>query len=96
MLLTPPAILSKRTKLPPADIAELLLDLSIAVSGTPLAATRTVSEIAGPVQRECAEDTEDEGWVRQRRTISLGDEGLDALLGDGVHLGSVTEVAGQS
>lgn len=33
---------------------------------------------------------------KERRTITLGDEGLDSLLGDGIQLGSVTEVAGQS
>lgn len=95
MLLTPPALLSKRTKLPPTDIAELLLDLSIAVSSTSLAATRTVSQIAEVRLEESAEG-EEEAPVKQRRTISLGDEGLDVLFGDGVQIGSVTEIAGQS
>lgn len=103
-LLTPPASLAKRTKLPPTDISELLLELSIAASSTPLAATQTVASLVGSRSRargsaEAREETNGaalEQVRKERRTISLGDEGLDALLGEGVPLGSVTEVAGQS
>lgn len=104
MLLTTPAILAKRTKLPPTDIAELLLDLSIAASSTPLASTHTVADLAG-ARRRPTEGTEagsepvpsaEVELEKERRTITLGDEGLDSLLGDGIQLGSVTEVAGQS
>lgn len=33
---------------------------------------------------------------REKRSFTLGDAALDMLLGDGIQLGTITELAGQS
>ncbi|GAA6005812.1 uncharacterized protein JCM10292_004646 [Rhodotorula paludigena] len=82
VLLTPPPILARRTKLPPADIAHLLDELARAVCSIEQSRDRTVAEL-------CAGE---EGT----RVLTTGDAGLDELLGGGVRVGSLTEIAGQS
>ncbi|BGP43673.1 DNA repair protein rhp57 [Rhodotorula kratochvilovae] len=81
VLLTPPAALSRRTKLPPADCAALLLELSAAVCALDPAHDRTVAEIA---------DAGETG------VLTTGDAGIDELLGGGVRVGTLAEIAGHS
>ncbi|KAM0788218.1 hypothetical protein ACM66B_001375 [Microbotryomycetes sp. NB124-2] len=98
VLLTPPPVLAKKTKLPPGEVSQLLLDLSTATMSLPLSKCWTVSEhpscIASPAPpSSAAPTTMDE---RPQRWITSGDNGVDALLGNGIPLGTLTEIAGQS
>lgn len=110
VLLTPPSALAKRTKLSLADVDELLLELSSAVSAHTRTETQTVAELLdlepGTEGRHEMETVDGElGGVLQASQggdglindwITTGDEGLDALFGNGVRVGSITEITGQS
>ena len=101
VLLTPPPVLVSKTRLSPKDVSQLLLELSQLLSDTPLARTATVMELAGP-RRVIAERTDSStteaavDLLRERRNFTVGDAAIDTLLGDGIQLGSITEIAGQS
>ncbi|KAI5480536.1 hypothetical protein MNV49_000232 [Pseudohyphozyma bogoriensis] len=103
VLLATPQLIAKRTRLPPADIPVLVAELAKAVEKPSKTHSRTVADILGlkeptdeaastlASQDEFAELGDNEvDW------FTTSDEGLDVLLGNGVRLGSITEIAGQS
>ncbi|GAA5982724.1 hypothetical protein JCM11641_007768 [Rhodosporidiobolus odoratus] len=85
VLLTPPAALSRRAKLSPTEISQVLHDLSVAVCSRDAARDRSISEV---VQNNSEQG---KGYA-----MTTGDAGLDDLLGGGLRTGSLTEVAGHS
>ncbi|GAA6038831.1 hypothetical protein JCM8097_002917 [Rhodosporidiobolus ruineniae] len=85
VLLCPPAQLARRAKLSPLEASQVVHDLSVAVCARENARDRTISEL---VERD-----EQAG---RATTMTTGDAGLDELLGGGLRVGSVTEVAGHS
>lgn len=103
--------LTNKTRLPASEVPTLIKELSKALCAHPRYDTRTVAEVLeladpppDPVERDGDDDEEGEdeegeregeGAYRPRR-ITMGDEGLDLLLGGGIALGEVTEIAGQS
>ncbi|GAA5830906.1 hypothetical protein JCM5353_002646 [Sporobolomyces roseus] len=84
VLLTPPNILRQRTTLSPADVNQLISQLSQAVLAREEASCRSIAELME------GKDSPHGG------KISFGDAGLDQLFEGGVRVGSLTEIAGQS
>ncbi|KAK4050090.1 DNA repair protein rhp57 [Microbotryomycetes sp. JL201] len=97
VLLTPPAVLAKKTKLPLWEMSQLLSDVSLATMSMPLSKCWTISEhpscTASLVRSPSSGRMPDEP---PQRWITSGDDGVDALLGNGIPLGTLTEIAGQS
>ncbi|BGP20308.1 hypothetical protein JCM10213_002063 [Rhodosporidiobolus nylandii] len=85
VLLTPPAALSRRAKLSPAETSQVLHELSLAVCTRDEAKDLSISEI---LERDARDG---KGYA-----MTTGDAGLDDLLGGGIRTGSLTEVAGHS
>lgn len=93
-----------RTRLSSKDVLQILLEVAQAVSDTPLAKTSTVMQLAGPKYTfDPVQDVAETGaagarlelW-RERRNFTVGDAAIDTLLGDGIQLGCITEISGQS
>ncbi|KAJ8291629.1 DNA repair protein XRCC3 [Rhodotorula toruloides] len=85
VLLSSPSALTQRTKLPPAEVLHLLSSISHAVCSLPSTVDKSVAEIVEEEERKGL------GAV-----FTTGDEGVDLLLGGGIRVGSLTELAGQS
>ncbi|BGP27833.1 DNA-repair protein XRCC3 [Rhodotorula toruloides] len=85
VLLSSPTALTQRSKLPPTEVLHLLSELSHVVCSLPSTVDKSVAEIV--------EEDEKSGL---RAAFTTGDEGLDSLLGGGIRVGSLTELAGQS
>lgn len=85
VLLSSPSVLVQRSKLSPTEVLALLSEISHAVCSLPSTVDKSVAEIVE------ADDKSGLGAV-----CSTGDEGLDLLLGGGIRVGSLTELAGQS
>lgn len=101
MLLTTPSVLASKTRLAPKEVFQILLQVAQGISDTPLARTATVMQLAGPKDTvtqgpDGTKHGEPSEVCRERRNFTVGDANLDALLGDGIQLGSITEIAGQS
>jgi DNA repair protein RAD57 len=92
VLLTPLDTLRRKLHLTSSEASSLILQISHTLI---LGQTRTVAEILeleGP-EEEGEEEREGE---RVGEWITSGDMGIDELLGGGLRMGSITEVAGQS
>ncbi|BGP03684.1 putative RAD57 protein [Rhodotorula toruloides ATCC 204091] len=85
VLLSSPSALTQRTKLPPTEVLHLLSAISHAVCSLPSTIDKSVAEIVEEEERKGL------GAV-----FTTGDEGVDLLLGGGIRVGSLTELAGQS
>ena len=78
----------QRTTLSPADVNQLISQLSQAVLAREEASCQSLGDLMG----------RDEGTREGKRggKISFGDAGLDQLFDGGVRVGNLTEIAGQS
>ncbi|BGP35574.1 DNA repair protein rhp57 [Rhodotorula toruloides] len=85
VLLSSPSALTQRTKLPPTEVLHLLSAISHAVCSLP-----------STVDKSVAETVEEDERKGLGAVFTTGDEGLDLLLGGGIRVGSLTELAGQS
>ena len=96
-----PAQLAARTRLPQPECHQLLHQVAVGLCALPQNDARTVAEILELEQLEGEEGEKevsalDVDEARFVRRFTTGDPGLDRLLGGGIELGNVTEVAGQS
>jgi hypothetical protein len=71
----------------------LLVDLAVAVEGPSGTKARTISDV---LQLDNTGDCEGGDGNKMLDTITFGDSGLDALVGNGIRVGSITEIAGES
>ncbi|GAA6013514.1 hypothetical protein JCM10207_008876 [Rhodosporidiobolus poonsookiae] len=85
VLLTPPATLARRAKLSPAEAARLVHEIAVAACARDGARAETIAELVRRDERE-----------GRPGAMTTGDAGLDELLGGGIRVGSMTEVAGHS
>lgn len=92
VLLTSPSVLAKKLKLSLLETNQLLLNLSLAVEQPASTVSQTVAEI---LQLKEEEDGEEREKVIKTNSFTLGDDGLDSLLG-GIRTGMITEIAGES
>lgn len=72
----------------------MLVDLAIAVETPTRTTASTISEVLN--LDELGEDEQGGQGNKLLDTITFGDSGLDALVGNGVRIGSITEIAGES
>ncbi|KAK4058308.1 DNA repair protein rhp57 [Microbotryomycetes sp. JL221] len=98
VLLTSPQELVKKTRLAPNDVTQLLLEVAAAATDQPNSRAWTVSS-----HPSCSANHQDSNYGASeahaptaRHSITLGDDGIDLLLGEGIQLGTLTEIAGQS
>ncbi|GAA5870672.1 hypothetical protein JCM8547_005026 [Rhodosporidiobolus lusitaniae] len=85
VLLSSPGTVARKAKLSLAEASLVLHELSVAVCARDSARDRSVADF---VERE------EQGG--RKATMTTGDAGLDELLGGGLRVGSMTEVAGHS
>lgn len=99
-----PAQLASRTRLAQPECVQIVQDVGARLCALPQNDTRTIAEI---LELDEPPDGDDQWWDEDVTTdeseskqfikrFTTGDQVLDRLIGGGIELGSVTEVAGQS
>lgn len=102
VLVSTPHLISKRSKLSYSDVQEILLELSFSLRKHKVQIVADILSLNDREKGEVEGASEEEilaaevAYKKGHNWISSGDEGLDALLGNGVKIGGITEIAGQS